>query len=535
MDAKDIPECFGEAPQGKRPARGLTRIRRAAALAALLLVAGGGEARSHPLGNFSINHYTGIDVRGDSIVLHYVIDMAEIPTFLEMQENGITNEEGFFRSPYGRNLVRRLEKGLVLEVNGSRCPLSVEGDKISFPPGAGGLITMRIEADFRADPAPGGLHSDRNDVRYSDTNFEGRAGWKEIVVSASGAARLEGSSAGSVDRSERLTSYPLRGAGGPPQDLTARFTFALAPRLRGETPGRSRFPAGIAGPQRQDAVGSGALAGTVLPPSPARGASRWDLRFMQLISERRMSRSFFLFSMFLATLLGAFHALEPGHGKTLVAAYLVGARGTPWHALLLGLIVTFTHTAGVFLLGAATMSLSRYVFPEKLYPWMGFASGVLVAAVGLIMFRRRLRGVREGQHSHPHPGDRGAGDEHTRHAHTHPHPEDGQHVSLRQLLGLGISGGIVPCPAALVVLLGAISMGRVGYGMLLIVAFSLGLAMVLVAVGLLVVQAGRVMVRFREDSPMVLRWLPLLSSAFIVVLGALMATQGIVGTGILHP
>ena len=228
--------------------------------------------------------------------------------------------------------------------------------------------------------------------------------------------------------------------------------------------------------------------------------------------------------------LGALHALEPGHGKTVVAAYLVGSRGTARHAVVLGIVVTAAHTAGVYLLGAFTLYASRYIVPEQLYPWLGAISGMSVAGLGIFIFLRHLTGE-TGEHSHA------AGE---RHSHwflsmfkqttltglakravipAHSKPVE-RALSLRELCMLGITGGIVPCPAALVVLLSAFSLHRIGFGLFLITAFSLGLAAVLVTVGLTMVYAKRVMSsRVRAGNPS-LRYLPLLSSAFMVVLGA---------------
>jgi ABC-type nickel/cobalt efflux system permease component RcnA len=459
------------------------------------------------------------------MVLHYVIDMAEIPTFQEMQGIGITSEEDLLRSQYLKEKLETLKRGLVLEINGQRVALATEGERISFPPGVGGLITMRIEGEFNARFGRERI-APRNDVRYVDTNFEGRAGWKEIVVSGSGSAVLGDSSAASVDQSQRLLAYPQNRMNNPPQDLSARFTFTLGAPGRSTQPSQDRGTAPeTSGPgtEKSDAIpdrigrsGRGTPAEVAIPETEARGSSQWDVRFMRLITEKGGSRSVLPLSLFLAMLLGAFHALEPGHGKTLVAAYLVGFRGTAIHALLLGIIVTVSHTAGVFLLGAITLYLSKSIIPERLYPWMGFSSGFAIAGIGLIMFLRRIRGRSNHSHPHPHSGDAI------------------EAVSYRQLLALGITGGIVPCPAALVVLLGAISLGRVGFGLLLIVAFSVGLAAVLVAIGLMMVHAGRLMVRFREDNTAIVRWLPLASSVFIMILGVIMAAQGLVQAGILR-
>jgi ABC-type nickel/cobalt efflux system permease component RcnA len=255
-----------------------------------------------------------------------------------------------------------------------------------------------------------------------------------------------------------------------------------------------------------------------------------------------------LFTLAVAASLGALHALEPGHGKTVVAAYLVGSRGTAGHAFLLGLVVTASHTVGVYLLGAVTLYASRYVVPERLYPWLGALSGILIAVLGVSLLYRRLvtttaRRGHASDHAHGHPG-RTPSDHEAAHArgfehghdhghghHHHHHVPDGP-VSLRSLVALGVSGGIVPCPAALVVLLSAVAMGRIGLGFLLIVAFSVGLAAVLIAIGLVVVSARRLAARFGTsgvDGPLVRRWLPLTSAAVITASGVVITIQALGG------
>jgi len=243
-----------------------------------------------------------------------------------------------------------------------------------------------------------------------------------------------------------------------------------------------------------------------------------------LISTReKLSFWFLLSAALIAAGLGALHALEPGHGKTLVAAYLVGSRGKARHAVLLGFMVTAAHTAGVYLLGAIALYASRYIVPEQLYPWLGAISGLTVTGLGILIFLRHLTGE-TGEHSHVSGGQ---------HSHwfspifkgpqpvqTTPAASDnsGQPISIGQLCALGITGGIVPCPAALVVLLSAFSLHRIGFGLFLITAFSLGLALVLVIVGLTMVYAKRFLSRVGPGAHLQ-RYFPLLSSAFMVILG----------------
>ena len=222
---------------------------------------------------------------------------------------------------------------------------------------------------------------------------------------------------------------------------------------------------------------------------------------------------------------GAVHALSPGHGKAMVAAYLVGTRGTARHALALGLTVTITHTIGVFALGAVALALSAYVLPEQLYPWLNLASGLLVLGVGASVVRGRVRRARTpaSEHHHHHRDH----DHHHEHGHDHHH-HDHADLRPRALLAMGASAGLIPCPSALVVLLGAVAQHQIGLGMVLIVAFSAGLAATLTGLGLLVVAAGRVSTRLSgARAGRVLTVLPALSALAIVAVGLALTAQAV--------
>jgi len=204
------------------------------------------------------------------------------------------------------------------------------------------------------------------------------------------------------------------------------------------------------------------------------------------------------------------HALSPGHGKTIVAAYLVGRRGTPWHAAALGAIVTATHTIGVFALGLVTLALSAFIVPEQLYPWLNLVSGVLVVAIGATVFRSRFR---HRGHTHDH------------HSHASG-PGPGTGPSRRSLVAVGITGGLLPCPSALVVLLAAISLHRVAFGMLLIVAFSAGLALSITGIGLVAVYAKQIFKRASFEGRLV-RLLPAASALVILAAGLAMTARAL--------
>jgi nickel/cobalt exporter len=214
----------------------------------------------------------------------------------------------------------------------------------------------------------------------------------------------------------------------------------------------------------------------------------------------------------LAFALGAVHALSPGHGKTIVAAYLVGTRGTPRHAVLLGGVVTCAHTVSVFALGLGTLFLSRYVLPEKIYPVLGAVSGLSIVWIGALLFVQRLRHLRAHRHHHHH------------HHHDHAHvPEE---ISLAGLVALGAGGGLVPCPSALVLLLSAVALGRVGLGLILLLAFSAGLAVVLTAIGLAALYARRLLPGSAATHPL-FGWLPVISAGVITCVGVLMTAAAL--------
>ena len=518
---------------------------------------------AHPLGNFSVNHYSRVEVERDSINNFYVIDMAEIPTFQEIQEAGIVPEEGH---PGLLNYLAAkagvLKEGFIVELNGQRRHLESESRNIIFPPGAGGLPTMKIGVRFRAK-LDGAALTDLNQLYYRDGNFPGRAGWKEIIAVGGKGIALVRSSVPQKDRSSGLTDYPTNLLNSLPQDVEAHVTFkvekspevvakvaspgssfALAAHTAGRISANDLNAKGVTTSRKGFVLTEGTVAGTApeyeLIQLQANRQSTPRNYFTELVATEQVGFGILLIAAVVAAGLGAFHALEPGHGKTVVAAYLVGSRGTAWHALVLGLIVTATHTAGVYLLGAAKLYASRYVLPERLYPWLGVVSGLAIAGLGFSLFLRRYGGrphsyVHGDHHGHsetPHSHGPLGKHSHSPDGPMHHHPATNGIVSLRELLALGITGDIVPCPAALVVLLSALSLNRVGFGLFLIVSFSVGLAAVLIVIGLLMVYARRFMARFTGEGRMITRWIPLTSAALITVFGVSLAVRGLAGTGI---
>jgi len=584
---------------------------------------------AHPLGNVTTNRYSRLELLPDRILVRYVLDMAEIPTFqelpiLDQDRNGRVDADEL--AAYAAQKVATLAGGLHLTVDGVQLKLQQDGEvEAALLPGQGGLQTLRLALWFEA-PLPSGATGRVRHVLYRDGNYPERLGWKEIVVRGGGGSTILSSTAPTEDRSDELRAYPEDMLSSPLDRRDASITFR---------PG----------------AGEAKTTGNAPPLSaPAAVSGRARNAFTELVTARELSAGVIAASLLAAMLWGAAHALSPGHGKTVVAAYLVGARGTLRHALFLGLTVTITHTAGVFALGLGTLFASRYILPDRLYPWLSVLSGLIVVGLGVWLCSVRWKGLRTGgpgggrpahdgthaglpvssatparpgpplslpppapaphdgcaqtvQHAtslaqtdgwyelnhgtmpgHIHPlapqshehvhlyagahfhmrhdhvhichsrqvygherhDDRVAcGMEgafvhtHDGHAHSHlPPGMDGARVSWRSLLALGVSGGLLPCPSALVVLLGAIALHRTGFGLALVVAFSLGLAGVLTGIGVLFVYAGRLLERVPADALPGSRWIlratPLLSAGAITVAGLVLTARAVLQLGVLR-
>ncbi|HMI21494.1 MAG TPA: sulfite exporter TauE/SafE family protein [Gaiellaceae bacterium] len=428
-------------------------------LAFLVAVAGAlmvpALAAAHPLGNFTINRFSRVEASGHRLYVRYVLDLAEIPTF----------QAGHIDA---RAYARRIARNAQLVVNGRAGRLVPLGTALAHPRGAAGLRTTRLEVILAGPTLNDGVS-----ISYQDDNYKDRIGWKEIVI---------GPKAHST--SDELRAYP-KNLLQSPLDITSVRT-QLAPTN---------------GPDVPPTLSSGKTL-----EAPDRVA---DAGFSSLIGRDHLSALVILASLAAAFFWGMAHALSPGHGKTIVAAYLVGQRGTPWHAAALGAIVTATHTIGVFALGLVTLALSAFIVPEQLYPWLNLVSGVLVVAIGATVFRSRFR---HRGHTHDHG--------HHHHHHEHEAP------TRRSLVAVGITGGLLPCPSALVVLLAAISLHRVAFGMLLIVAFSAGLALSITGIGLVAVYAKQIFKRASFEGRLV-RLLPAASALVILAAGLAMTVRAL--------
>lgn len=466
-----------------------------AALALLAIISQpAGRADAHPLGNFTVNRYTRIELYSDVVRLYYVLDMAEIPTIQET--GGLLN--GAAAQDHLADKTTELASNLALTFDGRPVGLTVVGSDIAFPEGQGGLSTTRISLVLETGTPAGDAA-----LAYADSNYSDRLGWKEIVVQPSTGVIATGDFA-TQDRSQALTTYPGDLLSSPPDTTTVAFNFdasssALAPAI-------TTIAQFAAAPERS---GSG---------------------FVSLIAAEHLTLPVVILALLAAFGFGALHALEPGHGKTMVAAYFVGVKGTARHAMTLGLIVAVTHTVGVLALGAFIIFGSQWVLPERLYPWLSLASGLMILLLGVRLLASRGGSAWMRRLAHrilPH-----------RHHHHDAH-EHGPVVAAlppwRSLVALGLADGLTPSPSAIVVLLAAVSLDRIGLGFALIVAFSAGLAVVLASVSIFLMYArtalewfsrrfgsggrGHFVAAFASSDGLVMRAAPVVASAGLLGAG----------------
>ncbi|MDY7087911.1 MAG: sulfite exporter TauE/SafE family protein [Actinomycetota bacterium] len=533
----------------------LRRLLLTAALAVVGFVAlPAGVAAAHPLGNFSVNRYSGLTLHPDRIDALVVADLAELPT---LQDSAPSCTEA--------------ATALHVSADGAALPWTIKNTSLTYAAGAGGLRTTRLECRLSAQ-----VDISRQ-LRVDVTNqFRGdRLGWHELVANGSGV-KLPDSSLPTASSTNELRSYPTDPLASPLDIRSASFTATPDSGSSSVVPGTASAPAAVEGNGS-----TGLLAGA-------------ERTLEDLVSGRQLTPLVGLLAVLLSLVLGAAHAALPGHGKTVMAAYLAGSRGRPRDAVLVGATVTFTHTAGVIALGLLLTSVSTLA-GESVLAWLGVVSGALVTTVGIgaltAALRRRNRPF--ANHSHPdqpaipvhehtHPADAtspgtshvetAAGHVRASHDNGHLHAESavlhggvrartehGQnhsHVDGRRrallhghhhghspslgdghdhgpgkwgIAGLGVAGGLVPSPSALIVLLGAAALGRTVFGVLLVLAYGLGMAATLTAAGLLLVRLRhrlegrwRLADRWRAVSPSA-------TAALIIVVGLGLAGRALTG------
>ncbi|MGH3341837.1 MAG: nickel/cobalt transporter [Carbonactinosporaceae bacterium] len=454
-------------------------------------------ASAHPLGNFTVNTYSGLRVEPRAVNVTVVVDAAEIPTlqaFPSVNGGGVPRPAA---DAYRARECAALRDGTHLALDGDRTPLAVRSSSLAFPRGAAGLHTARLTCLLRT---PSGVTTLGRHIDYTSRDDTGRVGWREITAVADGV-RFTASTVPSDSLSGALTEYPDALLDSPLDRRTASLDVAAG----GPAPGDGGA-AGVGGA----GVGSGGRV-----PAPASGSvDRLTSAYTELVAAHRLTFGFGVLAALIATALGGLHAFAPGHGKTLMAAYLASRAGTPGQAAAIGLTVTATHTIGVLALGLA-LWLAALATPERVYPWLALASGLLLVAIGANL----LAGARRVGHSH-RPGD-------------HPQPH-APRARARGLLAVGFAGGMVPSPSALVVLLGGIAVGRAWFGVVLVVAYGLGMALALTGTGLALSHARTRLHLWAHRGPVTGRrlWalrlgqrLPLITAALVVLLGTGLALR----------
>jgi nickel/cobalt exporter len=517
-------------------------------------------ALAHPLGNFTINHFAAIRVAPDRISLDVVIDRAEIPAFqetqlLDLDADGVLSaaELDAARVPACDQLTGQL----ALSVDGAAVRPALAAAGLATLPGAGGLSTMRLVCEYQgvlAAPLRAGAT-----IAFEDRSFAERIGWREIVVVGDGvtiAGQPATAPADAAGVSARLTSYPT--------DLLTQPLDQRAASVKASPGG-----AALAAWSAPDAAPLQANPVVTTPATPVSGPVAQPAvlgavpggvaeNLAGLIDIQDLTPLAILASLAVAFGLGVVHALSPGHGKTIMAAYLVGARGSSRQAIVLGLAVTVSHTLGVLALALITLAASSVLPPERLYPVLGVASGGLVIAIGSSLLWARLRSVLAARrartaaaprfqwtsgngagglrhdhgHDHAHDGGHGhahgPGDDHG-HGHAHGPADPNAGISRRGLIALGLSGGLVPSASALILLLGSIAAGRVAYGLVLVLGFGFGMAVVLAGIGLVIVRAKSLVER-RPSIDGLRRFtapIQLATATLVVALGIVLTSQAL--------
>lgn len=458
----------------------------------MLLV--GGAVSAHPLGMSSINRYAGVRLHADHLEVDYLLDFAELPAWREIETLDTDHDERVTppeRDRYLDQVASQVLAGLTLVVDGAAVTPTVAGRSLDAPPGQNGLSTLRIALELRA-PLPAVTGPRNTSVRIHDELYARRDGWRELGALPSPTATL------------RSSTLPATATGAGPQlaypvdPSNPEAVRAAMPRQDDATFVFERHP--------PDAT---AAAPGARPRIAAGGGDPSGRRLAGLLRSVDRTWGFALFALALAFGLGAGHALSPGHGKTLVAAWMVGDRGRPRDAVVLGFTMAATHTLSVFVLGMFALPLEATIGSDKLLRTLELVAGTLVVGLALVQLPGRWRRWRAGP------------------VEVAP---DAQVVAAvpttRSVVAMGVSGGIVPCPGALVVLLTAVALHRVAFGLGLLVAFSLGLASVLTAIGLSIAYAQRRVTRGLR-APRLMLLVPVLSSAVVLALGALLVARAV--------
>ncbi len=445
-------------------------------------------AAAHPLGNFTINHLAVVTSGGGGLRVHYVLDIAEIPAFQIMHAGDGWNSARTLQ--WNAEEAARVENGLSFHSRNRTLPISLVRTSSATRPGAGGLPTLYWTGDYTvAIDRPASISMQDN--VYADR----RIGWKDILLPGTG------------DPTDALRSYPAAAIGSPRHNDAATFTLTASGAIAAAR-----------------VFGTGNTAAWD-PASIVRTPALSDL-----FSRSNQTPLLILLTVLAAFGLGALHGLEPGHGKALLAFTLVGARATFKQAVILAGALTFAHTVAVLLLGLLLFFAAGFA-TESIFTWITLVSGLAVAVIGT-----RALSIAVGRTAHER--------EHA-HAHAHGHAHDHDHGHSHAIAGnaplhfpsavvAAMSGGIAPCPAAIVVLLTALHLHRIGYGLFLIVVFSLGLAAILTGLGIAVVH-GAAWLQRRSGFARVAAIAPYVTACVISIIGSVMLVQGLIQQGLRVP
>jgi nickel/cobalt exporter len=474
------------------------------------------DARAHPFEAEIYGHAGNLTVDVDRVELAYTAEvptrplMQEMAEFLGPEKRRADDEDN---RRFTEQQLASLSSGLSLEVDGQRVPWKRLPD--DRPSGVGDrrfvVFALRLEAPLEA-----GAH----ELRVVDGNFRGLQSVYRWDVDVAAQLAIEESSLYDVE-GERLVED--RSGDWHADERDREVTLRVVPDDGWEARLNRKIEAWSGRTMEPLRPGRERLA--EVHGNPLR-------HFLEGEIDARVAVLGVAFSI----VLGALHAFSPGHGRTLVAAYLLGPRQTIGHAFWLAVIVTITHTASVAALGLAALALSAETDPAAFLPWTELLSGIVVAAIG-----GRLLWARLGSgHTHEHPAGGTDCVEHVHHVHDHAaHPADeeahaAEHARAiadagahwRSLVALGMSGGLVPCPGAMVILFTALSVHRVGFGLVLVGAFSLGLGIVLFAIGSLIVTVGG-RIGPRRKSRFAIRVLPVASAVAVAGIGVAIALAGV--------
>ncbi len=471
----------------------------------LAVLACGAGAAAHPLGNFTINHLAKITASKQAVRVRYILDIAEIPTFQIMHQPGASQWTPAVMQQWADGETAIVRSGLQLQVDANSAPLQALSQRAALRPGAGGLPILRWVGEFSTPLSAGAHRVSVVDQVYSDR----RIGWKDIIAGTQ------------TEPTSELRRYPSALIGTPRRINGATFAISGDGTISGIVRTADSQP----------------LAGTMVSwISPA--------ALSDMFSRPNQTPIFIILTILAAFGLGALHAVEPGHGKALLAFTLVGARATTKQALILASSLTLAHTAGVLLLGLVLFFAAGFV-SESIYPWITLISGLVIAFIGaraLARFVQARRGLAH-EHVHEHAGAHPHSHEHDHHGHDlssaaghgHSHVVPGsQPLKFRSAVLAAMSGGVAPCPAAIVVLLAALRLHQLGYGLVLIVVFSMGLAAVLSGLGIGVVH-GAAWISRRSGYARFASYSPLLTALVISIIGAWTLSTGFVQEGVAAP